>query len=157
MNRNKRKGTRVERQILNILKCHGFTALRSPSSLSHTDILVYELGTIQVKYRKRLISLYRELHSQIPSNCRNVIVECRYNDILITGTYLETFLRPQSDLIRVQLQHCHQLHQLMEDQDYLIAGSQYKPFMIFTERKREELLRRLKCKTCNGNAVKETL
>ena len=67
MNRNKIKGSRIERKVVKLFEAFGYQALRSPASLSKTDILVNGFGTIQVKYRKSFLPIYKALDN-MPKN-----------------------------------------------------------------------------------------
>ncbi|MGC9079692.1 MAG: hypothetical protein ACP5G1_03080, partial [Nanopusillaceae archaeon] len=58
-NKNKVKGTRVERLAVEEFRKHHYEVVRSPSSLGSFDILVNGIGGIQVKYRRNLRNLYK--------------------------------------------------------------------------------------------------
>ena len=126
MNRNKIKGTIAERKVVNLLRAKGYQALRSPSSLSKTDILCNGIGTIQVKYMGKLRAFYDELWSITED--RRVIIQTPTGYAM----YLENFLDKDTTGEVVSLSNTYSLHQLIQEQDYLIFASQYRPFMIFT-------------------------
>ncbi len=125
MNANKIKGTAAERKVINLLRAKGYQALRSPSSLSKTDILANGLGTIQVKYMRKLRSFYDELWSITKD--KKVIIQTPTGYAM----YLDNFLNKDTTGEVVSLSNSYSLHQLIQEQDYLVFASQYRPFMIF--------------------------
>ena len=125
MNPSKVKGSNAERKVLKLFQKYGYRGLRSPSSLSKTDLLIDGLGTVQVKYLSRLKPFYDELFSHTKRT--DVVIYCGE----LVGTYLETFLKRYEYTLKVELKNSYSLHRLIEGQDYLVFASQYRPFMIF--------------------------